>query len=191
MKRDHMFNRRTLLHGLGATLALPSNDPELRTFAREAVQNTEAPLDALVAAVHYQLNYREGTPATDVLQAFDRGYGECTDFADLFTTLALSLGWPARTVYGLAYDATDPPGLAMHAWNEVRVDGRWHSVDPTWNQNPIDATHMRLDDETLARLKYLQGSRGLKASVHSRQPHKESDLLPGRRRSQRHRVVEV
>ena len=148
-----------------AALALPRNDPRLSAFAQDAVANTERPLDALVAAVHYQLNYREGSPATNVLEAFERGYGECTDFADLFTTLALSLGWQARTVYGLAYDATDPPGLAMHAWNEVKVDGQWHSVDPTWNQNPIDATHMRLDDQTLARLKYLQGSRGLSATV--------------------------
>jgi transglutaminase/protease-like cytokinesis protein 3 len=52
---------------------------------------------------------------------------------------------------GLAYDAGNRV-FAKHAWNEIAIDGRWMSVDPTWNQIRADATHLRLSDETMAAL---------------------------------------
>jgi len=84
----------------------------------------------------------------------DRGYGECTDFADLFTALARASGLSARTVVGLAYQDTEPYGFAFHAWNEARVDGEWQVIDPTWNQRFADATHLALSDQELANLKF-------------------------------------
>jgi organic radical activating enzyme len=39
-----------------------------------------------------------------------------------------------------------PPGkgFGWHAWAEVYAQGRWISVDPTWNQAIADATHIKL-----------------------------------------------
>ncbi len=142
---------------------LPVNDATLADIARRETAGASDPLEALVSWVHHRLTYRAGEPTVSVHSTLERGYGECTDFADLLTTLALTLGWQARTVYGFVYDGDTPPGLAMHAWNEVMVDGTWRAVDPTFNQATIDATHIPLDDSTLARLKFLQGSRGLEA----------------------------
>ena len=88
----------------------------------------------LVAFTHGQLNYVEHQYAGTVLTALELRRGECTDFADLYTTLARSLGLPARTVYGLAYDGEGSPGFRFHAWNEVYANDRWHSIDATWNQ---------------------------------------------------------
>jgi transglutaminase-like putative cysteine protease len=87
-----------------------------------------------------------------VLGSLQSGRGECVDFADLFTTLARTQGIASRTVYGIAYSALPSPGFRFHAWNEILRDGKWHSVDPTWNQTVADATHIALSDQTLAAL---------------------------------------
>jgi hypothetical protein len=60
--------------------------------------------------------------------------------------MARSLGLPARMAVGLVYLRG---AFYYHAWPEVYVaepDGRglWLPVDPTLNQFPADATHVRL-----------------------------------------------
>ena len=59
--------------------------------------------------------------------------GVCSDFAELFTVLARSIGIPCKTVGGFALDP-DNACLSGHAWNEVEINGMWYGVDPTWNQ---------------------------------------------------------
>lgn len=111
----------------------------------------------LLELLQQRLSYREGAPNASLSAVLDRGYGECTDFADLLTVLAQHSGLAARTVIGLAYRDRKPYGFAFHAWNEVRVDGDWEVIDPTWEQRYADATHLPLDDHELATLK-LYGS---------------------------------
>ncbi len=154
--------------GTYATANLPTHDEAFMRLAAKLDDNpanTESRLNDLVSLVHHAMVYRPGEVHTDLAGALQRGYGECTEFADLLTTLASIRGWEARTVFGLAYDPSGTPGFGMHAWNEVRFDGRWHAVDATWNQTVADATHIYLDDETMARLKFLQGSDGLLVRV--------------------------
>jgi transglutaminase-like putative cysteine protease len=103
-------------------------------------------------AAHETLRYTEGRPAGSVLEAVRRGIGECTDYADLYTTLARAAGLPARTVYGLAYKDGTPPSFMFHAWNEVHSDGAWRAMDPTWNQTVTDATHIPMTDSQAANL---------------------------------------
>jgi transglutaminase-like putative cysteine protease len=60
--------------------------------------------------------------------------------------MARSLGLPARVTVGLVYQGG---AFYFHAWPEVYVAengsrGRWIPVDPTLNQFPADATHVRL-----------------------------------------------
>lgn len=63
----------------------------------------------------------------------------CTEYADLFVTLARSAGIPAREVIGYAYTTnTNIRPLSMqnnllHAWAEYYDDEKgWVEVDPTW-----------------------------------------------------------
>ena len=35
--------------------------------------------------------------------------------------------------------------FALHAWNEVVVDGYWYPVDPTWNYIVPPLTHIKFD----------------------------------------------
>ena len=58
--------------------------------------------------------------------------GVCSDYAELFTTLARSIGIACKTVGGYALDPING-FLGGHAWNEVEINGKWYGVDPTWN----------------------------------------------------------
>ena len=72
--------------------------------------------------------------------------GDCNEHTALFVALARSIGIPARINVGLVYVRG---AFYYHAWPEVYLDegdgrGLWLPVDPTFNQFPADATHVRL-----------------------------------------------
>lgn len=153
---------------LGETLRLPVHHPDVVRLASGAVgaAATDAErLAALVAFVHDHIDYRPDAPPTSVLETIARRTGDCTEYADLLTTLARALGLPARTVVGLAYADGEEPALAFHAWNEVALNGAWQAVDPTWNQLRADASHLPLRGDATALLRLMQGDDGLRFRV--------------------------
>ena len=64
---------------------------------------------------------------------------DCSEFSQLYVSMARSLGLPARIVSGLAHSGNSFGG---HAWVEVWV-GEWVELDPTWGTDFVDATHIR------------------------------------------------
>ena len=103
----------------------------------------------MVGFVHNHVRYHDTERAGSVFDTLRDRVGDCTEFADLYTTLARAIDLPARTVIGLAYQATLTEGagaFALHAWNEVAIDGFWRSVDPTWGQTVADVTHLTLPE---------------------------------------------
>ena len=153
---------------LEETAGFPIASHRIGQLARAAVGDSvddAARVAALNSYVHGYLTYQPGAPARSVLSLLDQPVGDCTEFADLFTTLARSLEIPARTVFGLAYDDGERPAFAFHAWNEVSVDGEWRSVDPTWNQLRVDATHIPLPENQTAALQLLTGAVDVSFSV--------------------------
>lgn len=180
------------------TLTYPIFHPEVLRLVRQAVGDSEQAgerLARLVEFVHEYIAYRPQGPQRSVLETIAERSGDCTEYADLLTTLARAIGLPARTVMGLAYAETPPwghgrwypsttaesgtrdtpaaslsgnglqPTLAFHAWNEVAVDGAWQAVDPTWNQLRADATHIPMPDNQAALLHAMQGSNPLAFQV--------------------------
>ena len=139
----------------GAELRYPISLQEVQAIVSERLQSNRQTdnlaLD-LVTTTYRLLRYSANQPAGSVVEALRRGAGECTDFADLYTTLARAAGLPARTVYGLAYRDGPQPGFGFHAWNEVYFDEAWHALDPTWNQTRVDASHIRLNDSQAGAL---------------------------------------
>ena len=133
----------------GPTPSLPASDPAVRRLADRAMLGMESPheqVDALVDFVHGYLDYAEVEGVQTVAETLRSRRGDCTEYADLLTTLARAHGFPARTVTGLAYDP-ETAAFALHSWNEVAVAGRWRGVDPTWAQTRIDATHIPIPEE--------------------------------------------
>ena len=140
----------------GEELRYPISNPRIQQLVAEALSSastsSKTAVSQLVNLAHQQLRYVENHPTGSVLAALTAGEGECTDYADLFTTLARAAGYAARTVYGLAYKDNTRPTFMFHAWNEIHVDSRWQAVDPTWNQVRVDATHIPLTATQAAHL---------------------------------------
>lgn len=140
------------------TASFPTDDSRVQALAARAVAGIEdqhGQADALTLFVHHHLRYHDSDSARTVYDTLRERRGDCTEFADLYTTLARAIGLPARTVVGLVYRA-DEQAFAAHAWNEVAIDQTWRGVDPTSGATRLDATHLRLPDEwALAALAQL------------------------------------
>jgi hypothetical protein len=128
---------------------IESDAPEIRDEARKAVPPTARSdrdkAEALVRFVHGALQKKPtvGIPsARDVLRT---RVGDCNEHTALYVALARASNLPARIAVGLAYVHG---AFYYHAWAEVAVRdsgaGFWIPVDPTLNQFPADATHLRL-----------------------------------------------
>jgi hypothetical protein len=74
------------------------------------------------------------------LQVLETRRGDCNEHTVLYVALARSLGLPARTAVGLVYLNG---AFFYHAWPEVWLGGDWVAVDPTFDQAPADAAHIR------------------------------------------------
>ena len=111
---------------------------------RGAGEGRAAQVQALVTWVHGALVKRLATHIPSASAVLAQKIGDCTEHTWLLVALARASGIPARPVYGLMYIDGTQPTFGYHAWAELEVDGRWLPVDPTWNQNPVDATHLAL-----------------------------------------------
>jgi hypothetical protein len=73
--------------------------------------------------------------------------GDCNEHTALYTALARASGIPTRMAAGIVYL---DDGFYYHAWPEIWI-GAWMAVDPTFNQFPADATHIRFVTGNLDR----------------------------------------
>ncbi len=72
----------------------------------------------------------------------------CDGHANLLISMLRALGYNAYYVIGYAYteeniDPEQPNYWGPHGWVEVEHNGRAVSLDPTWLQHPVDATHIK------------------------------------------------
>jgi len=109
-------------------------------------------LERLVSEVRRRIRYHPGAAPPSLDALLIDGRGDCYEFAALFSALAQAAGYHSRVVTGLAWAGDELGGFAPHAWNEVRIDDRWLSVDPTWDQLGADATRLRFPDDPALQL---------------------------------------
>ncbi|MFA5072307.1 MAG: transglutaminase-like domain-containing protein [Nitrospirota bacterium] len=81
------------------------------------------------------------------LEVLNQRQGDCNEHTVLYTALARASGIPTRMVAGIVYLED---GFYYHAWPEIWMNG-WVAVDPTFNQFPADATHIRFVTGNLDR----------------------------------------
>jgi hypothetical protein len=145
--------------GAGANALLPSStvqsrDPMIRTRAL-SIAGREASSSDRIAAVLAWIDRNIAKEAVDTFSALDvldARRAECQGHAYLYAAFMRALGVPTRVVNGLVY-APEYGGFLYHTWAESLVDGKWRAVDPTFDQNPADATHIALvRGETLSDL---------------------------------------
>ncbi len=132
---------------LEATVSLPTQIPAIRDLAKRAVSADLSQRQQVEELVHFVSDYIEDSYFAEPLSVtdlIDDPRGDCTEHSMLFITLARSLGIPAREVTGLLYTGDLSQSFGGHAWAEVFVDHAWLEVDPTWDEIPPNAGHIRL-----------------------------------------------
>ena len=134
---------------LQAELFLESDDPDIRAAAEEAVGvsvGTRARAEALTRFVNSTVQQKPTVSLPSAREVLRTRIGDCNEHTALFVAMARAVGIPARIAVGLAFVRG---AFYYHAWPEVFIDegpgrGFWLPVDPTFNQFPADATHLRL-----------------------------------------------
>jgi len=122
--------------------------PMIRALARELVADSS---DVWQVAKDinrwvYRNLAKELVDTVTALDALHERRGECQSHTYLFTALARAAGIPTRIVNGLVY-SKEYEGFLYHAWPEVYV-GEWRALDPTFGQDLVDATHIKLTEGT-------------------------------------------
>jgi transglutaminase-like putative cysteine protease len=128
---------------------LESDAPEIRAEAERAVTGARAPrqrAERLLRHVNAILEKKPTVSLPSALEVLKTRIGDCNEHTALYVAMARSLGTPARVAVGLVHLRG---AFYYHAWAEVWIDegrgrGLWLPVDPTLNQFPADATHVRL-----------------------------------------------
>jgi transglutaminase-like putative cysteine protease len=122
-----------------------------------ATDDARSRAERLLRHVHSLLEKKPTVSLPSALEVLKTRVGDCNEHTALYVAMARSLGIPARIAVGLVYMSGSMGGaFYYHAWAEVWIDeedgrGLWLPVDPTLNQFPADATHVRLVRGGLAR----------------------------------------
>ncbi len=141
--------REDLARYLAPEPFIESDDEGIRTAAEEAVRGvtgSRAQAEALTRYVSATVQKKPTVSLPSAREVLRTKIGDCNEHTALFVAMARAIGIPARIAVGLAYVRG---AFYYHAWPEVYLDegsgrGRWLPVDPTFNQFPADATHLRL-----------------------------------------------
>ncbi len=97
----------------------------------EIVQNI---YDFVVNHLEYNDDVRENLGS---IKALKKGYGDCTEYSDLFVTLCRAKEIPARVVAGCVAELSLN---ANHHWSEVFLEGMgWVPFDPTFGDSQAAA----------------------------------------------------
>jgi transglutaminase-like putative cysteine protease len=129
---------------------IQARDPRIAAQARQVVGRERDPARAAELLTHWVSgNLRReiagGMPSA--VRVLETRRGDCNEHTALYVALARAVGLPARTVAGLVYVQGR---FYYHAWPEVYL-GEWVAVDPTFDQFPADASHLRFAIGGLAR----------------------------------------
>ena len=128
---------------LAPTAYWQSEDEKIKELAR-TLGTTEKIYDFVVKTLNYDYErIRQGAERLGGRLALEHPDAAiCTEFADLFVSLARAAGIPAREVEGYAYTTNpqvQPLSLlsdVLHAWPEYWDNQKheWVPVDPTWEK---------------------------------------------------------
>jgi hypothetical protein len=140
------YKRMDLAPELQPEPLIQSDDPRIQNKAKELTawrtswtHDPKTVTRQLTRSIHHMLEKEITFSVPSAIQVLESGQGDCNEHTVLFVAMARSLGLPARTAVGLVYV---DGAFYYHAWPEVWM-GEWVATDPTFNQYPADAAHIR------------------------------------------------
>lgn len=130
---------------LKATFRINSDSPEIVQLAKEiAGKDRDGRSVARKIGAWTFENLQWKRVSSTSVQTLASREADCLEHAELYVSLARSLGLPARVVSGAAFSEGS---FGAHAWVEVYL-GKWVEIDPTWGLSEhVDATHLRFDGD--------------------------------------------
>ncbi|HST63116.1 MAG TPA: transglutaminase domain-containing protein [Longimicrobium sp.] len=88
-------------------------------------------------------------PSQDPTSLLRTRKGVCEGYSALFGAVSMAAGLEAVVVLGqakaLSTDPRRPYRTQKHAWNAVKVDGRWALLDATWGAGDINLAQRRFE----------------------------------------------
>jgi transglutaminase-like putative cysteine protease len=146
---DAMPADKTAQRYLAPEPFIESDAPEIRAEAELAVRGvsgTRARAERLTRHVNGLLDKKPTVGLPSAREVLRTQVGDCNEHTALYVAMARALGIPSRIAVGLVHAHG---AFYYHAWPEVYIDepdgrGAWIPVDPTLNEFPADATHLRL-----------------------------------------------
>jgi transglutaminase-like putative cysteine protease len=128
---------------------IESDDPAIVAEARRAIgdlSGRRVQAERLTRFVNGLLEKKPTVSIPSAREVLRTRVGDCNEHTALFVAMARAIGIPSRIAVGLVFVRG---AFYYHAWPEVYIEesrgrGLWLPVDPTLNQFPADATHLRL-----------------------------------------------
>jgi len=127
---------------------IESDDPDIAAEANAALRGATEPrvmAERLTRHVNALLDKKPTVSIPSAREVLRTKIGDCNEHTALYVAMARAAGVPARIAVGLVYLHG---AFFYHAWPEVYIregaGGLWLPVDPTLNQFPADATHLRI-----------------------------------------------
>ncbi len=144
---------------LEANMAVQSDKEEIKEQAGKIAGTASTDAEKIAKLVDWTARNIKNTmdDSFTSLSVLKDRKGECQAHSILYAAFARALKIPTRIVTGLVY--IQDVGFLYHAWAESYA-GKWLAVDPTFNQVPADATHIKIAtgdsmDEVASLLKVM------------------------------------
>ncbi|WP_188646651.1 transglutaminase domain-containing protein [Marinithermofilum abyssi] len=142
--RFHVVNTAQKdLRNLLPSRGIQSDSPAIRQLAEDLTRGKRTDREKALAIYEYvakTMDYDVHKFRTDAfeyddsaLKALREKTGVCQDYSFLAAALLRSIQMETRFVQGFAEGN-------RHAWIEVKVDGRWLTMDPTWGSGYLDGS---------------------------------------------------
>ncbi len=135
---------------LRPTALIQSDDKRIKDQASKILAGEKDAREAAKKLNEWVYDAIEKKPVVSIpsaLEVLSQRVGDCNEHTTLYTALARAAGIPTRMAAGIVYLRD---GFYYHAWPEVWL-GQWTAIDPTFDQFPADATHIRFVTGNLDR----------------------------------------
>ncbi len=126
--------------------------PEMRKKAHEVTQGLgeKESIMRMGSWVYGWVDYDRAYQGTDSSAAwvYENRKSVCDGHSNLLISMLRAIGLNAYYVIGYAYteenlDPVNPNYWGPHGWVEVEHEGELLTIDPTWSESPVDATHIK------------------------------------------------
>lgn len=132
---------------LKPSVCIQSDNPAIKSKATKIIGNKKGreAAEKLLLWVYNNIKKRATASLPSAIDVLKYLEGDCNEHSILYAAFCRAVGIPAKVVVGLVYLDNS---FYYHSWNKIYL-GEWVSVDPTFNQFPADATHIKLQEGEL------------------------------------------